>query len=102
MVEPYDLKATFMKKAYIIENVIIVHICQKVRSLYESLNVISDRSDSTKTPESLKLADLTEFPIESIFLRRRLLRRALKDLDEESDPHDRVLGIRFKRSVNYC
>ena len=68
-----------MKKANIIENIIMTQMCQKVRSRYESLNLNADRSDYRSTPSSLTTADLTEDPIDSTDRRNFMLFLALKE-----------------------
>ena len=73
-----------MKNAYIIEQVIIVQMCQKLLSLYESLKVSMERSLCTMTPSSSKLADLTELPIDEIDLCILLLLRALRAEEAET------------------
>ena len=59
---------------------IMVQMCQNVRSRNESLKVNVERSDYSRTPLSLRVADFTELPIESTDLRNFKLFRALTEL----------------------
>lgn len=74
------MKATFMKKANIIDRMIIDQMCQKVRSLKDSLNLKVERSDCNITPSSVSVTDLTLLPIEPTELRNLLLLRARTEL----------------------
>ena len=78
--DPYDLNATFMKNANIIESIIIDQICQKVLSRNDSLYFSVDRSEIRVTPSSSSLADLTLLPNEATDLRNFLLLLALYEL----------------------
>ena len=62
-----------MKKANIIDSIIIDQICQKVRSLNDSLNLRFERSDVSATPWSVIFADLTLLPNDSTERRSFLL-----------------------------